>query len=360
MDNVTHTLFALTLARARLRRGGRGTTTALVLASNAPDIDIVAALGGSADYLAWHRGPTHALLGIVGLGVVTAALAWGGGKFREQRAEGHGQRAPFTTLLAVSLVGVLFHILMDLPTSYGTRLLSPFAWRWYAIDLLPIIDFYLLIALAAGLVVGRRSAEAGRRCAAIVFVVMAANYGGRAIAHHAALNLTEREFGATLPPACDQQALGSLVDAWPRTVSSRGSGGPCTVDTAALPTFLSPFQWRVIRRLPGAYWVYDVDVLARRAPSSERSGDRGVWVTDQWAPAVLEAAKTRTAQVFLGFSRFPRAAVSVDPARVTTVRLTDMRFAVTDPDLDVRRPTLFTLTVTLGPKHEILQERLGE
>src|SRR5947207_3143722 len=40
MDNVTHTLFALTLSRTRLTRGGRGTTIALVLASNAPDIDI--------------------------------------------------------------------------------------------------------------------------------------------------------------------------------------------------------------------------------------------------------------------------------------------------------------------------------
>ena len=49
MDNVTHTLFALTLARTPLGRG-RGTTAALVLASNAPDVDIVAALGGGAQY----------------------------------------------------------------------------------------------------------------------------------------------------------------------------------------------------------------------------------------------------------------------------------------------------------------------
>ena len=85
MDNVTHTLFALTLARTPLGRGGRGTTAALVLASNAPDIDIVATLGGSANYLAWHRGPTHGPL---------ASSAWAGGRWpglgREtaRRAEG--------------------------------------------------------------------------------------------------------------------------------------------------------------------------------------------------------------------------------------------------------------------------------
>src|SRR4051794_20065708 len=50
MDNVTHTLFALTLARTPLGRAGRGTTAALVLASNAPDIDIVATIGGAASY----------------------------------------------------------------------------------------------------------------------------------------------------------------------------------------------------------------------------------------------------------------------------------------------------------------------
>ena len=43
-------------------------------------------------------------------------------------------------LVAISMLGVLLHILMDLPTSYGTRLLSPFDWRWFAFDWLPIVD----------------------------------------------------------------------------------------------------------------------------------------------------------------------------------------------------------------------------
>jgi hypothetical protein len=59
MDNLTHTLFGLTLARTPLGRAGRGVTTALVLASNAPDADIVMTARGNASYLQWHRGPTH-------------------------------------------------------------------------------------------------------------------------------------------------------------------------------------------------------------------------------------------------------------------------------------------------------------
>src|SRR5207244_10822516 len=71
MDNLTHTLFALTLARTPLGRAGRGTTTALVLASNAPDVDFVMSFvttaRGSASYLQWHRGPTHGLIGVLAL-----------------------------------------------------------------------------------------------------------------------------------------------------------------------------------------------------------------------------------------------------------------------------------------------------
>jgi hypothetical protein len=47
LDNITHTLFGATLARTPLGRAGRGTTAALLLASNAPDVDIVATAGGS-------------------------------------------------------------------------------------------------------------------------------------------------------------------------------------------------------------------------------------------------------------------------------------------------------------------------
>src|SRR5580704_5225111 len=87
MDNLTHTLFAVTLARTPLGRAGRGTTAALILASNAPDIDIVAAARGGVSYLAWHRGPTHGPLGIAGLGLIAAGLAWLGRRAVDRRSE---------------------------------------------------------------------------------------------------------------------------------------------------------------------------------------------------------------------------------------------------------------------------------
>jgi len=71
--------------------------------------------------------PTHGPLGIVGLGLATAALVWAGQRFN-RRWKDEAPDAPFRMLVVVSMIGVLFHILMDLPTSYGSRILSPFDW----------------------------------------------------------------------------------------------------------------------------------------------------------------------------------------------------------------------------------------
>ena len=62
MDNVTHTLTGLALARAGLNRFSVHATALLIISANAPDIDIVAALKGPLAYLEAHRGYTHCLL----------------------------------------------------------------------------------------------------------------------------------------------------------------------------------------------------------------------------------------------------------------------------------------------------------
>ena len=65
---------------------------------------------------------------------------------------------------------------MDLPTLYGTRLLSPFDWHWYAADLMPIVDVYLLVVLAAGLALGWARPQLRRQTACLVLAFMAVNY----------------------------------------------------------------------------------------------------------------------------------------------------------------------------------------
>ena len=377
MDNLTHTLFALTLGRTPLGRAGRGTTTALVIASNVPDIDILATARGNAAYLQWHRGPTHGLLGIAGLGILTAALVWAIQRYVDRR----GRRtdppdevpsASFGMLVVVSAVGVLCHILMDFPTSYGTRLLSPFNWHWYAADLMPIVDVYLIAALFAGLLFGSSSEASRRRNASIVLVLMAANYGVRAVAHHEAIALAPRVFGPLMPPPCNPDGVDrSLVAEWPEAVSanatpSTGGASRCLVAMAAMPAFTSPFKWRLIAHLSNAYEMHDLDVLDPRLRRPAEAGAAPWRVTvrypNQWNAIVEKAAVAPLAQVFLGFSRFPAARWIVDPASgVSTVRWTDMRFAAgLTLDQRVAANSLFTVTVRLAPDGQTMDARLGQ
>jgi hypothetical protein len=256
---------------------------------------------------------------------------------------------------------------MDLPTSYGTRPLSPFDWHWFAEDWMPIVDIYLLMALGAGLLFGRTSIAAGRRNAAIVLLFMAVNYGVRAEAHHQALVQAPRLFGPLLPPPCDGAATPARwIDRWPRdsTAASRDQMSRCLVEIAATPAFISPFQWRVIAHLSNAYELHDIDLLDRRIGTTP-GGREGLWrrsirYPNQWTPAVTRAATSRVAQVFLGFSRFPAARSAVDREGFATVRWSDMRFVMgTLGDQRPRQANLFGATVRMDPDGRFVHEQLG-
>ena len=374
MDNLTHSLFGITLARTPLSRAGRGTTAALLLASNAPDSDILATAGGAVKYLQWHRGMTHGPLGIVGLGVVAAGLVWTGRRIYDQRwppaRPGNGDAdhdASFGMLVVVSIAGVLLHVLMDVPTSYGTRLLSPFDWHWFAVDWMPIVDIYLLMALGIGLL-GRPTPSQRRAKAAFVLLLMATNYGVRFVAHRQALEVAPRLFGPTLPLPCDPPASSTpLVGSWPRPAapSSPPPGKRCLVEIAAMPSFTSPFTWRIIAQMSNAYEIRDIDLLDRRYREPEIGSDVPWRLTlrypNVWTPVVVKAATTPVGQAFLGFSRFPAARSAVDSHGDTTVRWTDMRFAGGPLGLDQPGPrsNLFTAAVRIGADGRVLDESLA-
>ena len=75
MDNLTHTATGLFLARAGLKRWSPGGTAIVILAANAPDIDIVTAIRGSLNYLHYHRHLTHSLLLMPVMAILPVILA---------------------------------------------------------------------------------------------------------------------------------------------------------------------------------------------------------------------------------------------------------------------------------------------
>ncbi len=344
VDNVTHSLFALTLANAGLRRRGRGATAALLIASNIPDIEVLTTLtGGRVGYLAAHRGASHGPFSLL-LGVLVALSVWLYGRLAWRR---HGDTAGFWSLVAVSLLGVAGHVALDFATSYGTRVLSPFAGTWYGVDWMPIIDVYLLLALTVGLVATAMRPARRTPIAAAVLLLMAGDYGVHARIHTSALEAAVARQQAALP------ADGRPP--WPGTVFHYLDAGERSSLPAALPTLWSPFTWRLITRTPDGYEVSEVNLLAPGRVTEPLT------FPDQSGPLVARASTAHLARVFLEFSRFPAAETVHHRDGDITVHWYDLRFAQRPEESgDARRHTSpFAVWVRVSPTGAIVGQGLG-
>ncbi len=341
MDNITHSLFALTLASAGLRRAGRGSTAALLIASNVPDIEVLTVFtGGRIGYLAAHRGPTHGPLGL-GLAVATAAVVW----LTQRGARRRGQAASFGALVAVSAIGVVGHIAIDLATSYGTRVFSPFWNTWYGMDWMPIVDVYLWAILAAGVVAGLVRPALSARVAAAALALMAGDYALHASAHAVALREAVSMQEAALPGSVGR------VD---QVFHYLDSEDPATLP-AALPTWRSPFRWRVIMRAPEGFRVEDVDLLGH-GPAPDV-----ISFPNDGGQLVARATEAPMARMFLGFSRFPAVEALPHHNGDVTVHWYDLRFAARPTERgDGRQHTSpFGVWVRLSPTGAVVAQGLG-
>lgn len=161
MDNLSHTLAGLALARAGLGRTTRLATTALVVASNLPDADILS--GGRAElvYFEAHRGITHSLVGAVVLGAVLGAVLWALDRLRPRRRGPVPGPAKVVPLMAVSVLGALVHLGFDSLNNYGVRPLLPFAETRFYGDLVFIADPWFWLVLGGGVHLSTRRSLAG-------------------------------------------------------------------------------------------------------------------------------------------------------------------------------------------------------
>jgi len=280
VDNLTHTLTGLVLARAGLERHSPGATAVLVLSSNLPDLDIVFSLHSASAYLEHHRDLSHSVAGapLLALGLAGAVRL-----FRRD--------ARVLPLALVSVLGVACHVLMDLWTSYGARVLAPFDRTFYTWDLVFIVDPWLLLLLLVALLLAGRVAQPAR-IASLALGLMLAYAGGRAVLHAQAL-----EAGLLRVP----------------------TGRASVQRAAALPTPLDPLRWRFIADTGAAYHTGELRLDHPSAPLQRRDK------LPENAQVVRVRESSAVAAVFLDFSSFPWLSV-IETEQGTVVSWSDLRF----------------------------------
>jgi inner membrane protein len=220
--------------------------------------------------------------------------------------------------------------LLDFTNSYGLRLFSPFSPRWYAGDIVFIVDPWILGALVLtlglpsffGLInqeIGARRRE-HRTSAVLCLLLVAAYWGAKVLSHH--------------------QAIMELAQ--PEEAEER------ILSTGAIPQPLNPFKWYGIIETENSYFVtetgWDVIETVKGMPRQ-----RVFHKFDE--TSILGAIRQGPeAQIFLDFSRYPVfSVIPTDLGNRVTVR--DLRFQAIS-----QRRRNFILTVELDRNLHLVSE----
>jgi len=299
MDNLTHTAVGLFLSRVGLGGWSPRALPIVILAANAPDIDVLSAAGGALNYLHYHRHVTHSLAGMPVMALFVVFLV---------RLIG---RKPvyWPGAIGAALIGIASHLALDWTNVYGVRLLLPFSGEWYRLDTTGIIDPWIWGALLLGILGPFLARLVGSE---ISSGTVQSPHHGRGFAWFALLFVLFYDCGRGVLHARAVATLGSRLyqDSPP-------------VRVAAMPDGANPWRWRGLVETSGADTVQEIDLLGAQPPSRDL-----VFQKPDPGPAIEAAAHTATFAEFLRFSQFPLWRVSPVPSPEDgkLVEIFDLRF----------------------------------
>jgi inner membrane protein len=313
-----------------------------VLFALLPDIDYFFILWDRLAFIRYHRGFTHSLAAVPVFALAGGALGrvLGGDRW-------------FKPLLLIGLAVLASHLLLDLATSYGTQILSPFSRRRFSLDWIFILDPYFTALLVAGAIcslafpVWGRRLGAGWLAAAMGYLLVCALY------HHQALALGHRLFQA---PAAREQTVAAL----PQPFSCRRwqllAAGPGQIRQAFV-------------QLPyGSAWGLEAGEGQEPAPAAPESSrcdapplpyqDPARLTLRTWTPAApaSRAYPPEAAAVladFLEFARFPLLCRVQSEGGEQILEWLDLRFSIPG------RPVPFVLELRLDAQGRLQQWLLG-
>jgi inner membrane protein len=358
LDPLTHLLTGAALSRSGLNRKTAMATLTLVLAAEAPDLDIVTNFSGLVEGFAHHRGFTHTFLGVPFMAAGVLAFVYLAYRLQErQRVQNHKAAAAranpgddhipievpqlpvrWGLLYAYAVLALLSHILLDFTNSYGVRPLAPFNWHWYAWDIVsivePLITVPLLLAMIApwffGLVSGevgaRQDRFPGRKSAIAALVIMVLVWWVRDYNHRRAATLLQAETYSGEEP-------------------KRLMAGPYA---------LNPFKWLGVVETKDFYQSMNVDTLKDEVDPEHRAMVR---YKPEETPYSLAAKRSPMGRVYLDWARFPYTEVELKDERDgggAIVHMHDLRYVYPDSRTD-----LLSVTIEVDKNLRVVNQRMG-
>ncbi len=297
MENLTHTLVGLAMARCGLEKTTVRGAGMMMLAANAPDVDAIFWFNRQ-HYLDYHRTYTHSFACAPLVALLPMLLA----------------RAQFSwKSYAAAIAGVLSHLLLDWTNPYGIDLLLPFSHRRLMLDITNIADVWIWAILFVGLLapffvkIRTKGAQSIGMPSRVMWAWIALStlitYEGARFAMHAK---------AVEMLASQTYSWGTYKDQAPW-------------QTIAVPAdFVHPARWKGVARGAGFVTIVPLDVQNGFDASGERAFE------DSPPGAVVAAARGLPEfQTMIRFSQAPFWKVT-PVSGGTLVELIDLRFGTPD------------------------------
>lgn len=317
MDTTTHALAGYIIVKTGLNKDtGRWGTIAGVTGSIFPDLDgILGIFLGTEFMIKYHRGLTNSIFFIVPISIL---FAW-----FFVRLSGVKK---FWSFFIIFVVEILAHTFMDLITSYGTMILTPFSNNRFNLDWVFIIDPYLsltfLLPIIMICILKKRTTVIAR-----ISVIVAVLYISLCAYNHSwALNLTKRY-------------------STEKSIAAKR--------LASLPQPLSPFLWGNYILTEKRVYVGLVNLIgdSEKVKSSDGNFLRRffsrykpiqliqyrTWDRFDDSPWIKKALNLEGVKNFLWFARFPTARYKGIIDGNNRVEFFDLRFGL----LEIRRPFLY-------------------
>jgi inner membrane protein len=334
LDPIAHTFTGAALAASGLRRTTPLATATLLIGANAPDIDVLSALGAPFESFAFRRGWTHGVLALAILPLILTALMLLWDRWVRRRENPTAAPARAGPIFGLAALAVLTHPALDWLNNYGLRWLMPFDGRWFYGDAVFIIDPWIWLSFG-GIAFLTWSYRLQSLIGGSVFWLLASTliltapgvpiaarvlwlFGVVAVLAIRSLRLTADvrvvERSARIVIACVIVYIGAMVTAdfaeraHVRTeLAERGIMGVEHVMVAPSPG--NPFAGEVVAATASSYflgrwrWLPEPALELADEPIARRTLD----------PIYMSAAQTPEAQRFLTWARFPFIEVESSP-----------------------------------------------